>query len=214
MMHRIILAMALAVVPVCAQQIWVNEFHYDNAGGDSGEFFEIVAPSSFTDLSSVTLSLYNGGNQETYGTEHRLDDFSLGSTLGGFSFYTKNIAGIQNGASDGFSLNLSGSVLQFLSYEGTLTASNGPAAGLSSTDIGLSESNATPLGVSLGLAGEGLNYGDFSWTFFASASSGSVNAGQSFSAMPEPHETALVSALALVGFALFRRFCGEPGKPA
>ena len=213
MMFRIILAMALAVAPVCAQQIWVNEFHYDNTGGDSGEFFEVAVPSSFTDLSSVTLSLYNGGDQGTYGS-HRLDTFSLGSTLGDFSFYSKGIAGIQNGAPDGFALDLSGSVLQFLSYEGSFTASSGPASGLSSTDLGLSESGSTGLGASLGLAGEGLNYGDFSWTFFASASSGSVNAGQSFSAMPEPHETVLVSALALVGFALFRRFRGESAKSA
>jgi uncharacterized protein len=213
MMFRIILAMALAVAPVCAQQIWVNEFHYDNAGGDSGEFFEIVAPSSFTDLASVTLSLYNGGNQEKYAA-HRLDTFSLESTLGDFSFYSKDIAGIQNGAPDGFSLDLSGSVIQFLSYEGSFAASNGPASGLSSTDIGLSESGSTELGGSLGLAGEGLQYSDFSWTFFASASSGSVNAGQSFSAMPEPHETALVSALALLVFVLFRRLRGEPAKPA
>ena len=190
---------------VNAQLLWINEFHYDNSGADSGEFFEIAVPSSFTDLASVSLSLYRGENGTVYGT-HKLSTFSLGSTLGDFSFYSKNISGIQNGAPDGFSLDQSGSVFQFLSYEGSFSATAGPASGLTSSDIGLSESGSTDVGASLGLAGSGLEFSEFSWTFFADATSGSANLGQSFSAMPEPHEGFLISALGLIGFALHRHF--------
>jgi len=55
------------------------------------------------------------------------------------------------------------SVIQFLSYEGTINATTGPANGLTSTDIGVSESGSTPIGHSLQLKGEGSNYSDFTW---------------------------------------------------
>lgn len=200
-----ILFLATTSNSVNAQLLWINEFHYDNSGADSGEFFEIAVPSSFTDLASVSLSLYRGENGTVYGT-HKLSTFSLGSTLGDYSFYSKNISGIQNGAPDGFSLDQSGSVFQFLSYEGSISATAGPASGLTSSDIGLSESGSTDVGASLGLAGSGLEFSEFSWTFFADATSGSANLGQSFSAMPEPHESFLISALGLIGFALHRHF--------
>ncbi len=45
---------------------------------------------------------------------------------------------------------------QFLSYGGTFTAVNGPANGVESTDIGVSETSS-PLGASLGLVGNGHN---------------------------------------------------------
>jgi hypothetical protein len=46
----------------------------------------------------------------------------------------------KNGSPDGIALvNPSGKVIQFLSYEGSFTATNGPALGMTSTDIGVSE---------------------------------------------------------------------------
>lgn len=188
-----------------AQLLWVNEFHYDNAGADTGEFFEIAVPASFTDFASVSLSLYRGEDGTVYGT-HKLSTFSLGSTLGDYSFYSKEISGVQNGAPDGFSLDQSGSIFQFLSYEGSFSATAGPAIGLSSTDIGLSQSGSTGAGSSLGMAGSGLEFSDFSWTFFSNASPGSSNSGQTFSAMPEPRETFLIAALGLIGFVLHRHY--------
>ena len=72
---------------------------------------------------------------------------------------------IQNGAPDGFALVYQGTVVdgQFLSYEGTLTATNGPVNGLTSVDVGAAESTSTPIGYSLQLAGTGLQYNDFGW---------------------------------------------------
>ncbi|HET8785989.1 MAG TPA: DNA/RNA non-specific endonuclease, partial [Candidatus Limnocylindrales bacterium] len=58
--------------------------------------------------------------------------------------------GIQNGSPDGMALvDAQSHVVEFLSYEGTFTASDGPAAGMVSTDIGVAETNSTPAGSSL-----------------------------------------------------------------
>ncbi|MBM3838505.1 MAG: PEP-CTERM sorting domain-containing protein [Verrucomicrobia bacterium] len=187
-----------------AQLIWVNEFHYDNSGTDTGEFFEIAAPSSLTDLASVTLTLYRGSDGTSYGS-HKLSTFSVGSTAGNYTLYSKNISGIQNGAPDGFALDQSGSVLQFLSYEGAFQASGGVASGLTSTDIGVAESSSTASGASLGLTGTGHLYGEFQWTTFTDDSPGGGNSGQTFSAVPEPGEYALFAGLGLLIFAVFRR---------
>jgi hypothetical protein len=191
--------------------IWVNELHYDNDGADTGEFFEIATPSSFLELSSVTLTLYNGNNGTDYGS-HTLDTFVPGSTSGDYTFYNKSISGLQNGAPDGFSLDLSGSVLQFLSYEGDFTASSGPASGLNSLDIGVAQTTTSPVGSSLGLTGSGAQYDDFEWTAFSIASPGALNSGQSFTAVPEPRQYALVGGLFLLGFAVYRRLKTQPAS--
>lgn len=199
-----LLIAASVMGPARAQLIWINEFHYDNTGADAGEFVEVAVPSSFGALSSVTLTLYNGGDGTSYAT-HTLDSFTGGATSGDFTFYSKLIPGMQNGAPDGFSLDLSGTVLQFLSYEGAFTAANGAANGLSSTDIGVSQLGTEPGGSSLGLIGSGSGYSDFSWAAFAANSMGDINAGQSFVAVPEPRVSALVAGLGLFGFGLLRR---------
>lgn len=195
---------ALATARTQAQLIWVNEFHYDNSGTDTGEFFEIAAPSTLTDLSSVTLTLYRGSDGASYGS-HKLSTFSVGSTVGSYTLYSKSISGIQNGAPDGFALDQSGSVLQFLSYEGVFQASAGVASGLTSSGIGVAESSSTSSGASLGLTGSGYLYGDFQWTTFVDDSPGGGNSGQTFSAAPEPGEYALFAGLGLLVFAIIRR---------
>lgn len=201
-------AFAIAAANAQAQLIWVNEFHYDNSGTDVGEFFEIAAPTSFTDLSSVTLTLYRGSDGASYGS-HKLSTFSAGSTSGNYTLYSKSISGIQNGAPDGFALDQSGSVLQFLSYEGTFQAQSGVANGLTATDVGISESSSTSSGASLGLTGAGHFYSEFQWTSFTDDSPGGGNSGQVFSAAPEPSEYAMIAAVCLLGFAMARRRWGE-----
>src|SRR5690554_6919660 len=44
---------------------WINEFHYDNIGGDVGEFVEIAGEAGI-DLSNYNLELYNGLNGSRY----------------------------------------------------------------------------------------------------------------------------------------------------
>ncbi|MGZ9100231.1 MAG: Calx-beta domain-containing protein, partial [Brevundimonas sp.] len=46
---------------------FINEFHYDNPGSDTGEFIEIAGAAG-TDLTGYSLVLYNGSNGTTYAT--------------------------------------------------------------------------------------------------------------------------------------------------
>ena len=94
--------------------------------------------------------------------------------------------GIQNGSSDGIALvNPSGQVVQFISYEGQIKASNGPAAGLTSTNLPVSETGSDPAGRSLQLGGTGSSYANFTWRSPATATFGACNNGQTFSS-PNP----------------------------
>lgn len=172
-----------------SDDIFVNEFHYDNGGNDVGEFIEIVVGPAYTEnLSGVVLHLYNGNNGTVYGEEN-LSSFQLGPVApSGHRFFWKEIAGIQNGAPDGFALVANGIVQQFLSYEGTFTASGGPADGMTSVNIGVSQNNTSQPGQdSLALSGSGTSYGDFTWgTQSGAFTEGEINVGQSFGAPVQP----------------------------
>ena len=165
--------------------VWINEFHYDNAGADFGEFIEIAGTAG-TDLSGWKLVLYNGSDSRAYGLRE------LGGVIadqrngfGTVSFaYPAN--GLQNGSPDGFALiDPAGAVVQFLSYEGVITAADGLAVGRTSTDVGVFEPG-TALGTSIGLTGSGDEPGDFTWTVNADDTPGSVNNGQTFGTAPPP----------------------------
>jgi hypothetical protein len=172
-----------------AQNAWINEFHYDDIGTDTNEFIEVIIenPGSFN-LSDFSVILYNGNNGTTYDTK-TLDLFTVGSTSGNFKFYyfmyPQN--GIQNGgqvggAPDGIALVYQDALIagQFLSYEGTFMAADGPASGVTSVDIGVMEDNPVPFeGVSLQLAGSGTHYSSFAWQAPATATTGNLNNGQS-----------------------------------
>jgi hypothetical protein len=175
-----------------AQNAWINEIHYDNSGTDVGEFIEVVIenPGSYT-LSSFQVDLYNGAvGQYTSYNAKTLDLFVVGSTSGNFTFYTYSYPtnGIQNGAPDGMALSYGGVLItgQFLSYEGTFTAVGGPAAGVLSTDIGVSENGTDVPGLSLQLSGSGTQYSDFTWQAPATATLGNLNNSQSFGGIVVP----------------------------
>jgi DNA/RNA endonuclease G (NUC1) len=135
--------------------VWINEFHYDTVSTDTGEFVEVVVgPDVTAALAEIALDLYNGSGGASYAT-HALSTFVLGGTTAeGYRIFYKDISGIQNGAPDGLGISIGGGSVQFLSYEGTFAATSGPANGLTSTDIGVSEGNA-PVGSSLQLTGSG-----------------------------------------------------------
>jgi len=162
---------------------WINEIHYDNASTDANEFVEIIIenPSLYT-LSNFSVVLYNGNGGAVYDTK-TIDAFTTGTTYeeGGKTFtvysYTYPVDGIQNGAPDGVALSYSGSLIQFLSYEGTFTATSGPAVGVLSTDIVVTE-GVDLAGGSVGLTGSGTTYSEFAWTTFAIHSKGLKNADQ------------------------------------
>lgn len=163
---------------------WINEIHYDNAAGDVDEFVEVVVENAGDfELSDLAVVLYNGGNGQSYDTD-LLSTFTPGAVIGNFSIFTFTYPsdGIQNGGPDGLALTYQGILIpgQFLSYEGSFTATNGPANGVSSINIGVSESSTTPVGYSLQLGGVGTEYTDFTWQAEATNTLGLVNNNQSF----------------------------------
>ena len=123
----------------------LSEIHYDNVGADTGEALEIEAPEGF-DLTGWQIVLYNGNGGAVYNTR------TLSGTVpaAGVVVATYPTDGLQNGAPDGVALvRPDATVAEFLSYEGPMTAVGGPANGTTSTDIGVAEGTATPVGYSL-----------------------------------------------------------------
>lgn len=161
-----------------ATPVFINELHYDNGGADAGEAIEIAGPVG-SDLSGWQLVLYNGSSGVVY------DTLALSGTLAqsctGAGVVTVSPAQIQNGGPDGIALvDDTANVVQFLSYEGSFTATDGPASGITSTDIGVAESSGTTSSQSLQLTGTGTEDTDFSWNAPAANSFGACNPGQTF----------------------------------
>ena len=160
--------------------VWINELHYDNAGGDTGEGVE-VAGRAGTDLAGYSLAFYNGNGNAVYDTESLVG--MLPDQDSGFGTVWFPVSGVQNGSPDGVALVApDGDVLQFLSYEGVITASGGPADGQTSQDIGVAEDGDTPVGFSLQLGGMGDAYEEFVWQEPQPATPGEPNVGQTFAA--------------------------------
>jgi predicted extracellular nuclease len=183
---RVVVRSAIALCALAASAhaqaatVFINEIHYDNTGTDTGEAIEIAGPAG-TDLSGWSLVLYNGNGGAPYDTVTLTgvipnQQGGLGTV---FVSYPSN--GIQNGSPDGIALvNASSAVVQFLSYEGTFAAVGGPADGMLSVDIGVSETGTEPIGQSLQLTGTGGTSDDFTWAAPMSATFGGVNTGQTF----------------------------------
>jgi hypothetical protein len=185
----LLLALILLIFgSISAQNAWINEIHYDNTGTDANEAVEVVIenPGSYT-LSDFTIALYNGNVPTAavlYGTAYDLSQFTVGATVGNFTIYSYTYPsnGLQNGSPDGLCLAYQGVAIsgQFLSYEGVMTASGGPADGLTSTDILVKEVGTEVVGLSLQLLGTGGAYSDFQWNNPTTATTGAVNNFQTF----------------------------------
>lgn len=209
-LHALPLACAglLCALPAHAD-VFVNEIHYDDAtaSGDTGERIEVVATGG-EPLAGYRIVLYNGATPSA-ARVYADDPVPAGSIVHcgaavriATASYPRN--GIQNGASDGIALvDPAGNLVQLLSYEGRLTAADGPAAGETSQDIGVAESNATPAGSSLQLRGSGSRAGDFTWTQAATDSFGSCNTGQDFGGGTPADPPAVVSTIPASGSAEF-----------
>ena len=166
-----------------SQEVFINEIHYDNAGTDVGEAIEIAGPAG-TDLSGWSIVLYNGSGGAAYDTKNLSGTIPDSGNGFGFVVQTYPTNGIQNGSPDGIALVNNGTVVQFLSYEGSFTATDGPAIGLSSEDIGVSESSSALIGTSIQLTGNGKLYSDFTWAESATATFGAANNNQTFLSDP------------------------------
>lgn len=155
---------------------WINEIHYDNVGADQSEGFEVAGPAGL-DVSGFRVLHYNGNGGDVIAS---LDLVGvLGDDGSGYGFLFFDWSPLQNGPADGLALVApGGEVLEFLSWEGVLTASAGAASGTTSTDLGVAESGTTPVGQSLARVGWGSMGEDFSWAAGQPRSPGEVNPGQ------------------------------------
>lgn len=167
---------------------WINEFHYDNAGSDVDEGVEIAGVAG-TDLSCYALMLYNGNDSELYGNNDSIvltgtiDDEGCGY---GAVWFGLPANGLQNGSPDGIGLwnHCTNTIVQFISYEGVITAADGPMLGATSEDVGVFESFSQVVGGSLQLMGIGTQYSDFTWDSTAVNSNGDLNPNQSLCGAP------------------------------
>jgi endonuclease I len=176
---------------------WINEIHYDNASIDADEGFEIAGPAGL-DLSGWQAVTYNGnggGVTAALGLSGVLTDDGSGF---GFIFFPH--AGLQNGPADALALvDPEGVVMEFLSYEGVVSAVGGAAHGMVSSDIGVSESSSVTAGHSLQRQGHGSQVSDFTWASPGPHTRGTVNTGQTlYIPVPVP---GLSSWAAVIGAA-------------
>lgn len=162
--------------------VWINEFHYNNVGGDVGEFIEIAGIAG-TDLSGFYIIRINGADGLDYGTIITLsgtidDEGTTGYGAVEFDLAARN--GLQNGnpLPDGFALMGPNGLVQFLSYNGALVGQGAPVNNITAEDVGVIETNSTPIGVSLQLEGTGNVYAQFNWVGPQTESPGTLNSGQ------------------------------------
>lgn len=223
----------LAIQPAVADHVWINEFHYDDVDADENEFIEVAIRTpngSGLAASDYVVSLYNGSDQQLYSDTGTLGSdifnvgtdfvasspFAIANSTDSITLYTLSLPsnGLQNG-NDGIALTTTtGTLVQFLSYEGAFTAIGGLADGVTSTDLGLVfETNASPEGTSLGATGVGFGADQFNELSFAiaegplGATPGAINTGQTFAAaaIPEPGSFALLGLAGLAAVVRRRR---------
>lgn len=164
-----------------ASNVFINEIHYDNAGSDLNEFVEIAAPEN-TVLTGWSIAFYNGSASQLSVYNTLPIEGELVNIENGYGYISVYPSSIQNGAPDGVALvDSNNNLVQFLSYEGSMTAASGVAQGLTSEDIGVQETSSTPVGFSLQLSGSnGASYSDFTWQEPAIATPSAANNSQSF----------------------------------
>ena len=154
--------------------VFISEIHYDNVGGDVGEFVEVTGPAG-TVLDGWVLNFYSRG-----GAVYAPSDISgtIDDEGGGYGAVSFGFVGLRSGTAGVALVDDSGSVIQFLSYGGVVTGADGPATGMTSEDIGVAEDgNTTPIGYSVQLVGSGTTADDFTWQGPADDSPGSINVG-------------------------------------
>ena len=91
-------------------------------------------------------------------------------------------------------------MLHFISYEGSFTASAGPAQGMTAVNINLTQGGSDPVGMAaIGRSGTGRNASDFTWTKFTGVahSPGFANQGQIFTLPVLPHQGLAIDNLSV-----------------
>ena len=128
---------------------FISEFHYDNTGTDAGEFVEVQVPPG-TSTTGWSIVLYNGTGGASYDTDALPAVSPPAGGPSAVAVIDYPVNGVQNGSPDGIALlDASNVVVEFLSYEGTFTGVGGPADGVTSVDVGVSENGSGAVGNSL-----------------------------------------------------------------
>ncbi|MGY1796097.1 ExeM/NucH family extracellular endonuclease [Geodermatophilus sp. SYSU D00525] len=177
-------AVAVTGLPTAASAApttpFISEIHYDNAGDDTGEFVEVQIPAGATSA-GLAVVLYNGNDGKVYDTD-ALPAVTAPAGAPAVAVIDYPRDGLQNGAPDGIALVRGDELVEFISYEGVLTAADGPAAGVTSTNIGVSESSSTLVGQSLSRTFDAS--GVSVWARPATATKGAVNGSGSTTPPP------------------------------
>lgn len=116
---------------------YISEIMYQES---QDNFIEVAVPRG-TDVSGYSVAIYDASGVLQTTMSFDLPDGTMGgSDVYTFDQFTTGYA--QYGASEAIALiDGSGNVLQFVSFEGkTVTPSSGPAAGVTSTDLGFTQS--------------------------------------------------------------------------
>lgn len=181
-----LLAAPAAAVPAPPGSPFISEIHYDNPGTDANERVEVQADPG-TDLTGWTLVGVNGNGGATYSPK------ALSGVVGESGVVVVDFPGLQNGAPDGLALlDASGALVEFLSYEGVVSASLGGAT-VTSTDIGVQEDGAT------GTADGSLQRGDDgTWRVSPSTNSFGVRNGEEVVTPPPPAAECVTDGLTAI----------------
>lgn len=162
---------AAAAVPTTP---FISEIHYDNAGDDVGEFVEVQLPAG-TSSAGLSVVLYNGSDGTSYSTT-AVPAATAPAGAPAVVVVTYPVNGIQNGAPDGIVLVSGSTVIDQISYEGPLTATNGPAAGKTLPDIGVAETGTGTADTSLSRVYDAAS-DSYVWRGPATSTKGAVNPG-------------------------------------
>ena len=157
-------------------KLWINEIHYDNIGGDEDERVEI-AGSAGVDLTGYSIVHYNGSNGTIINSSNIIG--SIPDQQAGLGTLTISVP-LQNDAEGIALVNPVGTVIQFLSYEGVVTATQGAAMGMTSTQLPVDQTITMAEGFSLQLVGIGNEYADFVWNAGVVSTIDTINLGQTF----------------------------------
>lgn len=162
---------AAAAVPTTP---FISEFHYDNAGADVGEFVEVQLPAG-TSSAGLSVVLYNGSNGTSYSTRP-VPAVTAPGNAPAVAVVDYPTDGIQNGSPDGIVLVSGSTVIDQISYEGPLTATNGPAAGKTLPDVAVAETGTGAVNNSLSRVYDAAS-DSYIWRGPATSTKGVVNPG-------------------------------------
>jgi hypothetical protein len=196
--------LALAV-PAARATVFINEIDYDQPPGfDTAEYIELAGTAG-TNLSGWTVEALNGTvtpSTPAVFQSFPLPNFTFTDETGtGWGFFVLgrsvvpnndwDLGGdslIQNGPNDGIRLLNGATIVQVLSYDGSI-------GGETEAIPGVLVDDNTSTGTSLYKIGTGSGTGDLTWAF-GGGTPGTLNPGETL--VPEPGSLSLLAGAALL----------------